>query len=54
MLGQKILKKDFTAEDFFARVICHEVDHLNGILYTDKVIKGTLEEIKDEDAEAQE
>ena len=45
---------EFDAEDFFARVICHEVDHLNGILYTDKVIKGTLEEIKDEDAEAQE
>ena len=39
---------EFDAEDFFARVICHEVDHLNGVLYTDKVIEGTLEEIKDE------
>jgi peptide deformylase len=24
-----------TAEDFFARAICHELDHLDGILYTD-------------------
>ena len=29
----------FIAEDFFARVICHEVDHLNGILIVDKAIK---------------
>ena len=29
----------FIAEDFFARVICHEVDHLNGILIVDKVVK---------------
>ena len=40
---------EFDAEDFFARVICHEVDHLNGILYTDKVIEGTFEEIKNEE-----
>lgn len=39
---------EFDAEDFFARVICHEVDHLNGVLYTDKVVDGTLEEINDE------
>lgn len=26
----------FTASDFFARVIQHEVDHLNGILFIDK------------------
>lgn len=25
--------------DLLARAICHEVDHLNGILYTDKVIE---------------
>ncbi len=33
---------EFDAEDFFARIICHEVDHLDGILYTDKVVPGTL------------
>jgi peptide deformylase len=25
-----------TAEDFFARAVCHETDHLSGILYIDK------------------
>lgn len=28
--------KTLEAEDFFARAICHEVDHLNGILFIDK------------------
>lgn len=27
------------ARDLYARVICHEIDHLNGILFTDKVSK---------------
>lgn len=40
---------EFDAEDFFARIICHEVDHLEGVLYTDKVIEGTLKEITEED-----
>lgn len=33
--------KEFTltAKDFFARAICHEYDHLDGILYIDKAIK---------------
>ena len=39
---------EFDAEDFFARLICHEVDHLNGVLHTDKVVEGSLEEISDE------
>lgn len=29
-------KHKLTAEGFFARAVCHEVDHLDGILYTDK------------------
>lgn len=28
-------KHKLTAEGFFARAVCHEIDHLNGILYTD-------------------
>jgi peptide deformylase len=41
----------FTAKGFLARVIQHEVDHLNGILFIDKVKKITkgereLEELK--------
>jgi peptide deformylase len=28
-----------TGEGLLAKAICHEVDHLDGILYTDKVIR---------------
>ena len=28
--------QEYTFEDFDARVMCHEFDHLNGILYIDK------------------
>ncbi|MGI5949683.1 peptide deformylase [Peptoniphilus sp.] len=31
-------KKSLNATDFFARIIQHEVDHLDGILFTDKAI----------------
>lgn len=34
--GQEIIME---AEDFLARIIQHETDHLNGILYTDKAIE---------------
>ncbi len=40
---------EFDAEGFFARIICHEVDHLNGILYTDKVVPGTLKDLNEEE-----
>lgn len=36
MTGKEIR---FTAKGMFARVIQHEVDHLNGVLFIDKVIK---------------
>lgn len=29
-------KHKLTAEGFFARAVCHELDHLDGIIYTDK------------------
>ena len=32
-------KLEMEAEEMLARVICHEVDHLNGIMFKDKVIK---------------
>lgn len=38
---------EFDASGFLARIILHEVDHLNGILYTDKVVDGTLEDLED-------
>ena len=28
-------KHKLTAEGFFARAVCHELDHLDGIIYTD-------------------
>lgn len=32
------------AEDLLARVLCHEIDHLDGILFIDKVIRFVTEE----------
>lgn len=31
-------KHKLTAEGFFARAVCHELDHLDGILYIDKAV----------------
>lgn len=36
-----------TGEKYLARVLCHEIDHLNGILFTDKMI----EELEEEECE---
>lgn len=41
--GKKIKLK---AKDLLAQALCHEIDHLNGILFTDKVEPGTLEVVK--------
>lgn len=30
---------EITGTELLARALCHEIDHLNGILFTDKVIK---------------
>lgn len=30
---------EITAHDFLARALCHEIDHLDGTLYIDKVIR---------------
>ena len=37
------------AKDLFAQAICHEVDHLNGELFVEKMIPGTLEYINPEE-----
>ena len=29
-------RQEVTATDFFARAVCHELDHLDGILYVDR------------------
>ena len=35
------------AKELLAQAISHEVDHLNGILFVDKIIPGTLEVVKE-------
>lgn len=42
--------KEFTikGKDLLAQALSHEIDHLNGILFVDKIIPGTLEVHKPE------
>ena len=44
--GKKIKLK---AKDLLAQAICHECDHLEGILFVDQVLPGTLEYVTPED-----
>ena len=37
------------AKELLAQAICHEVDHLNGEVFIDKIIPGTLEYIEPEE-----
>lgn len=46
--GKKIKIK---AKNLFAQAICHEIDHLNGIVFTEKMIPGTLELVTEEQKE---
>ena len=39
--GEEVI---YEGEDLLARAFCHELDHLDGILYTDKVIAASMEE----------
>ena len=39
-LDRNGVKQRYEAEDFKARAFCHEIDHLDGILYIDKVEDG--------------
>lgn len=43
--GKKIKIK---AKDLLAQAICHEIDHLNGIVFVDKIIPGTLQYVESE------
>jgi len=38
------VKCSLVARDFFARAVCHELDHLDGILYLDKAVRVRDEE----------
>ena len=37
---------EFEAEGFFARAVCHELDHLDGVMYVDKMIEDVTEELQ--------
>ena len=39
------------AKDLLAEALAHEVDHLEGIVFTDKMIPGTLEYVSPEDTD---
>jgi len=47
-LNEKGEKIEIKAKDLLAQAICHEVDHLNGIVFVDKIIPGTLETVTQE------
>ena len=54
-LNEKGKLIEIKAKDLLAQAICHEVDHLNGEVFVDKIIPGTLEIITPEElAERQE
>lgn len=40
--------KKLKAKDLLAQAICHEVDHLNGEVFVEKIIPGTLEYVEPE------
>ena len=46
---KKKKKVKLKAKDLLAQAVCHEIDHLNGIVFIDLVIPGTLEYITPEE-----
>ena len=47
-LNEKMKPVEFHVGGLLSRVIQHEMDHLNGILFIDRMTKKTKEEIRDE------
>ena len=44
-------KTKLKAKDLLAQAICHECDHLEGVLFVDKVLPGTLEYVTPEEGD---
>ena len=44
---------EVTGEGFLARAFCHEIDHLDGILYVDKMVREIFPDEEEEDGEAE-
>lgn len=47
-INEKGEKITIDGEDLLAQALCHEIDHLNGEVFIDKIIPGTLEIITPE------
>ena len=50
-LNEEGKKIKIEAKDLLAQALAHEIDHLNGILFVDKMIPGTLEYMEPEQQE---
>lgn len=48
-LNEEGKRVNIEAEDLLAQALSHEIDHLNGVLFVDKILPGTLEYIEPED-----
>ena len=48
--GDDLLKYEIEGEELLARCICHELDHLDGHLYVEKV-EGVLHDVTYEDTQ---
>ena len=48
-LDRNAKKVKLKAKDLLAQAIAHEIDHLNGEVFVDKIIPGTLEIVNPED-----
>ena len=47
--NEKAKKEKIKAKDLLAQAICHECDHLEGVLFVDKILPGTLEYVTPEE-----
>ena len=50
-LNENGKKVKITAKDLLAQALSHEIDHLDGILFVDNIIPGTLQYIEPEENE---
>lgn len=50
-LNEEGKKVKIVAKDLLAQALSHEIDHLNGVLFVDNIIPGTLEYIEPKEEE---
>lgn len=53
-LGRNGRPFEMEAEGFLAVAVCHELDHLEGVLYVDKMIEDVTEKLQAESEQAEE